>query len=63
METDSEEVQILSSQKHKGKTMRSEDLGAKRHSPFPTCSKDKGLDGEDIFMKEAKNGKLKEVGL
>lgn len=65
METDSEEVQILSSQKQKGKIMRSEYLGAKNHSPFPTHSKDynKIFAGEDTSIKEAKIVESKEVGL
>ncbi|XP_059076436.1 uncharacterized protein LOC131875780 [Cryptomeria japonica] len=63
METDSEDVQILSSQKHKGKNLRSEDLGSKSCLPFSNVSKEKGLVGEDTPMKEAKNAELKEVGL
>lgn len=63
METDNEEVQILSSLKHKGKTLRSDDLLAKSHSPFPTVSKDKGQAKEDTPMMEDKNAELKEVGL
>ncbi|XP_057852043.2 uncharacterized protein LOC131062409 [Cryptomeria japonica] len=63
METNNEEVQILSSQKHKGKTLRNEDVGAKSHSPFSTSSKDKGLVGKDTSMKEDKSANFKEVGL
>lgn len=65
METNNEEVQIISIQKKKGKMLRGEDLGAKYRSPLPTNSKDhsKGLVGEDISMKEAKIAEWKEVVL
>lgn len=63
MEIDSKEVQILSSQNHKRKTLKNEDVGAKNHLPFLTGSYDKGLPGEDTAMKEAKSVDLREVGV
>ncbi|XP_057832882.2 intracellular protein transport protein USO1-like [Cryptomeria japonica] len=63
MDTESEEVQILSSQKHKRKTLKNEDVQAKNRLPFLIGSKDKVLAREDIAMKEAKSIDVREVGL
>ncbi|XP_057848795.2 uncharacterized protein LOC131059774 [Cryptomeria japonica] len=56
MEIDSEEVQIISSQKKKAKMLRGEELGAKNCSPLPTKSKDHsmGLAEENSPNKEIK---------